>query len=260
MNEPSDQAREVLARYRDAIGPTSAERAALVVGVRRAIASGAGPSAVASAVAVGRRTPWLVLVGVTAVVAGGAWWSTRVPDVEAPAVAATSEPPAASPPAPTPAVAMARSPMPATLPTIEPPSRAAAPTIEPASRAAAPTIEPPAAAPTVVRPAARRGPAPAAAELPDAAPPEIATVDAEVALLREASVALKRGDDATARGRYDEHTRRFPDGALVELREVGLALLDCRADPAAAPERARRFAARYPGSPHLVRIERECAP
>lgn len=254
MNEPSDQAREVLARYRDAISPSSAERAALVLGVRRAIATGAGPSAAASAAAVGRRTPWLVIVGVTAVVAGGAWWSTRSPELRAPAIAAAVEAPAAAPEVKPPPVAAQA---PAMLPSVGPAVAEA-----PAMATATPQAErivgrrsPRIAVPSEASPAADVAPSPASAPSP-----EVATVDAEVALLREASVALKRGDDVTARTRYDEHTRRFPDGALVELREVGLALLDCRRDPSAAADRARRFATRFPGSPHLVRIERECTP
>lgn len=256
MNEPSDQAREVLARYRDAIGPTSTERAALVLGVRRAITAGVGPSTAATAAAVGRRMPWLVLVGVTAVVAGGAWWSTRPPNVQAPVIAAAIEPDTTSPEAPPerPRSSVIAARTAATLPSIDPPAPATLPTI-------APPAPPPASTPerSVGRRTPRSGVS-ATFEAPSEAAPEIATVDAEVALLREASVALKRGEDGTARARYDEHIRRFPDGALVELREVGLALLDCRADPTTAPDRARRFAARFPGSPHLVRIERECTP
>jgi hypothetical protein len=240
VNEPSEQAREMLSRYRDAIGPSAGERAALVVGVQRAIESGVGPSVVVTAGAVARRTPWLAIVGVATVVAGAAWWATRVPEAEVSVVASAIEPAVVVIDEAEPSIA-------ATTPAMPPPG-------DPIAKPPPPVQAPPSAAPerTAVRRTPRSAPTSTTEVAAVATPaPAVATVDAEVALLRKASVALKRGETATARARYEEHVRLFPAGALVELREVGLALLDC--------DRADRFAARFPDSPHLARIERECA-
>ncbi|MFO0636741.1 MAG: hypothetical protein U0168_28240 [Nannocystaceae bacterium] len=78
-------------------------------------------------------------------------------------------------------------------------------------------------------------------------------------MLRRAAAALGRGEDAEAAALYREHAERFARGALIELREAGLARLRCRAqddDDAVLAD----FLARFPGSPHAARLQRECTP
>lgn len=231
MTEPSDAARDVLARYRRSISPTADARDALVQSVVQR--AGEGPSG-GSAPPVGRGTPWLVVVGSAIVVALGVAWASapRGARVEP----AFDRPPVIEVAAP---VAVA-----AVVPLDAPTALAPAPEPD-----ASPIVEPARA-----KPRPRRAPATAAAE--EESP---SLVDEEVRLLRAANLALRAGRDGEARAGFDLHAQRFPDGALVELREVGRAVLACRD---ATPERAiatvDAFGARFPGSPHLARLVREC--
>lgn len=242
MTEPSDLARDVLARYRRSISPSSSARDVLVDNVARRVGEGggSGPSGGGAAGPSGHGSPWLVVVGIAIVIAGGAWWSAR-PDVGSPIEPAFGSVGALAPVEIEPPViassAVAR---------VEPPA--------PAMSYVPPVAEPVAPSP---RP---RGPR-VAARTPVASEPapEPALVDEEVRLLREANLALKEGRDAEARARFDEHARRFPAGSLVELREVGRARMRCKAATAdEATEIIATFGREFPGSPHLARLEREC--
>lgn len=247
MTEPSDLAREMLARYRGAITPSDGERTHFAAAVDRRIESGVGAGTLVPAA---RRAPWLTIVGVAAAVGAGALWAARPgsPSGEAdPRVAAIAAPAVA----PIDVPIEARDGVPAAALPSE--VTVAATSVAIAETAATPPT--PAVANASRRTAAK--PVPEEITAVDAG---VATVDEEVRLLREASVALRDGKAAIAKARYDEHARRFPQGSLVELREVGLVLLACQAGDAAGAAAARRFTDRFPSSPHAERIDRECGP
>ncbi|HWB79362.1 MAG TPA: hypothetical protein VG755_30580 [Nannocystaceae bacterium] len=236
MNEPNQRARDLLQRYRGAIGPSDAQRDALVRSVMTRI-DGVVPPPGGGAPSSG--APWLTIVGVAVLVGGGLLLGTR--DA---AQRDASDPPAIAPTAIVePSVDVHAPAVAAVAPAIvATPSRTAAPVV-------APPVEPPKSARRARAkldasrdPALRESPAPM-------------LVDEEVRLLREANLALRRSDVLEARARFDEHAQRFPDGSLVELREVGRALLRCRDDASAIDDFARRF----PGSPHIARLRNECA-
>ncbi len=237
MNEPSDLARDVLARYRRSISPSAEARDSLVDGVVRRV--GGGPGSGGAAPASGG-TPWLVVVASALVVAVGVVWMTAPREVDRVDAAFDR------------AIDVPQSP-------IEPPSLAVAAPVHVEARTA-PTPE--VASPLVPAPRAKANARSRRAEAAAPAPSdeaESSLVDEEVRLLRAANVALRAGRDGEARAGFDLHAQRFPDGALVELREVGRALLACRD---ATPERAiatvDAFGVRFPGSPHLARLTREC--
>jgi TolA-binding protein len=83
----------------------------------------------------------------------------------------------------------------------------------------------------------------------------------EAELLARAHAALKRGDTAHALTIVAEHERMFPRGVLTQEREAiaieGLAALG-RGDE--ARRRLHAFAARYPESGYLWRLERVVEP
>ena len=252
MNEPSDRARELIRRYRGSIGPSESQRDALVRSVvARVDSGGAGPG---TGGASGGGVPWLTIVAAFVLVGSAAWWSARAPG-----------PSRAEP-------ALVR--MTAIEPRVEPTKKdareLAVGEAQPAS--AEVNVAALAVAPSEPVPAQRARPrertrvaidapaAPSVADAASAAPVAAAPalVDEEVRLLREGNLALRDGDVDRARARFDEHARRFADGELVELREVGRALLRCRAEPSEAGATIDGFAARFPGSPHLGRLGREC--
>jgi len=84
-------------------------------------------------------------------------------------------------------------------------------------------------------------------------------LDVEIALVRDARAALRGGDAPRALALLDEHTRRFPRGALAE---------DCDAERIHAlcalgrsPEArtlATRFLTAHPASPHAPSIRASC--
>jgi hypothetical protein len=240
--EPSEQARDVLARYRGAISPSSTQREALVRAVAaRLDGPGGGSGGGGIAPAPRRGVPWLAIVGVAIAIGGAAWLGLGSPAVArlqtGLAGASAIGPTVIDTPAPVPAVV----------------ARADGDAIAQAR------VSVSASAPTIGE---RSGPRPRTARpKPVAVTPADAPalVDEEVRLLREANVALKDGRDSVAAAKFEQHARRFPDGALVELREVGRALLRCRdASEADAVTTIAAFRARFPGSPHLARLEREC--
>jgi hypothetical protein len=237
VTEPSDLARDVLARYRRSISPTADARDVLVQNVVRRAGSGAGP--VGGSTPTGGGVPWLVVVASALVVVGGLGWmsAARVGRIDR---------------------AFDRAPTIEVAPAIErePPVAVAAVAPAPVVESAAPVVDldPPARPKTPSAARARRAPATTAS-----VDEEGSLVDEEVRLLRAANLALREGRDGEARAGFDLHAQRFPDGALVELREVGRAILSCRAT---TPERAAAtvdtFGVRFPGSPHLARLVREC--
>lgn len=252
MSEHERGPEDVLARYRRAISPTATERARLLASVA-ARTSGAPPG-------VPPTTPrgggsWLAIVGVAIVVGGAGWWATRGTidrTAPSPAVASTAVAPIA--PAPSPQGPKRAEPVATPAEPTPAPTNAATEidTVTPSRDATTPN-------PTRRRSAPRMQPTPAPDRPAPTAASDPSLVDAEVALLRAANTALREGRDADAAAGFAEHARRFADGALVELREVGRALLRCRAaDRDPGEDVAGVFAARFPGSPHRDRIARAC--
>jgi outer membrane protein assembly factor BamD (BamD/ComL family) len=98
-----------------------------------------------------------------------------------------------------------------------------------------------------------------------AAPPEIpapprSSLHEETTLLREAEIALARGDGATALRRLDELAARQPGGVLREERMAARVLALCAAG---RTEEARRegehFVAAMPASIQVPRVKGSCA-
>lgn len=89
--------------------------------------------------------------------------------------------------------------------------------------------------------------------------PSLGGIDAEMRLLGEASVALKKGRANRALQLVEKHARTFPKSTLAETREVtrtlALAALGRDADACQARD---RFIRRWPGSPYRHRVEKSC--
>ncbi len=265
--------RRVLAHYRGAITPSAAQRERLFAAIDRA-APTAAATVVAAAAGRSRRLVLLVGTGLIATaVAAFALRSTAptspidavasdgpgMPELETPAplhVHATARvrsntdaptaPALAAAATPTTSAAVATDPtLPARVPTR---ARANASPVSQRSRTDA--VDPP--RPSTPQP----GPPPPP---PEPRPSDEVGVDAEVALLRRATVALRDGRAQEAAALLDRHAREFPTGALVELREFSRARLRCDAigDREATID---GFRARFPDSPHLARLQRECVP
>ncbi len=85
-------------------------------------------------------------------------------------------------------------------------------------------------------------------------------LDEEVALLREAQSALKRGEGAQALTALDDLAARHPDGALREERQAARVLASCAAGRTAEAELAgRAFMNQFPSSIHSDRVRSSCA-
>jgi len=85
------------------------------------------------------------------------------------------------------------------------------------------------------------------------------TLDAELALLQEVHGALQAHDGGRALRLLDEHSRRFPNGALAEESEAARVFALCelgRADE--ARDVAGRFLREHPRSPLAPRVTRAC--
>jgi hypothetical protein len=85
-------------------------------------------------------------------------------------------------------------------------------------------------------------------------------LDAELALMRRARAALVEGRAEDALAALDEHSRRFPGGALAEERAMQRVAALCllgRAD--AAREEGQRFVADHPRSSYVTSIRSSCA-
>ncbi len=192
-----------------------------------------------------------VLVGALAVASvGGAVWTgaavLRPAPVREPAAAVVTLPPPAPPvAAPEPvSEAVAEAPPP------PPPA--------PTRRAEPPRARPREPSEPVAEPAAP-APAPAPAEPARASPPPAPAApssDDELTLLEEAHNAAQAGRPQEVLAAVEQHTARFPQGAMAQEREVlaieALVSLERRAE---ARARVERFRARWPTSSHLLHLE-----
>jgi outer membrane protein assembly factor BamD (BamD/ComL family) len=84
-------------------------------------------------------------------------------------------------------------------------------------------------------------------------------VAAEVLLLGEAHAAIRNGQAEHALALLDEHSRRFPRGALGEEREASRVTALCALGRVAeARAAADRFLRVSPLSPHAGRVRASC--
>lgn len=100
--------------------------------------------------------------------------------------------------------------------------------------------------------------APAAAPLAVAAPTKApgANPEAEVQLLEEAMASLTKGETDSTLRLLERHARDYPDGLLVQEREVlAIEALMKAGRQVQARSRAERFRTRFPGSTHLLKVE-----
>lgn len=81
----------------------------------------------------------------------------------------------------------------------------------------------------------------------------------EMKLLARGQRALKRGDATAALRAFDEHARRYPNGALVDERRVQRAQTLCALGKTAeARKAAHAFVRDAPNSPHAGKASRIC--
>ena len=120
-----------------------------------------------------------------------------------------------------------------------------------ARKASPPATRPAAAAPVreVVARAPAPAPSPGAVEVPSPLSSPAETAHAELRLLRQARVAVARGDFAAALPPIAEHTRRFKNGRLAEEREaLRVKALSGLGRTEEARRAAAAFRARFPRS------------
>jgi hypothetical protein len=127
--------------------------------------------------------------------------------------------------------------------------------------AAAATRPEPRSAPAIVTAPPRSvGIAPAASPVSTAArnsakPLRVNALAAESALLQSARAELRAGNLAAASDRLQLLRRRFPNGVLIQERDVlQIELSTARGDEAAARRLAARFLRAYPESPHAAQL------
>jgi outer membrane protein assembly factor BamD (BamD/ComL family) len=85
------------------------------------------------------------------------------------------------------------------------------------------------------------------------------SLDAEIALVRDARAALRGGDAARSLALLDEHDRRFPGGALAEDCAAERVYALCAlGDSAGARSAAARFLSDHPYSPHAASVRASC--
>ncbi|MGH1347806.1 MAG: hypothetical protein ACRBN8_40000 [Nannocystales bacterium] len=256
MSDSTKQGRDAIARYRDAIGPSATQRATLLAGVERRLDLGGPPDGgIPATPAPGMASGWWVLIAaVVAAAVGLAVWprpnanpqraaAPNTPTSVPVAVLEPATPDPASAPAPP-----AKHSLPPTVAAIESPD---APLADAPRRGRKPITTRPG-------PRAQRHPKEHREAPPTPPPPSAQLVDEEVRLLRSANAALRAGRHDAAQRTFDDHARRFPKGALVELREVGRALLGCEVSPGQGHKAVAAFEDRYPDSLHTQRIRRAC--
>ncbi len=93
-------------------------------------------------------------------------------------------------------------------------------------------------------------------QVDDAPAPD--TLAAELALLRQANVALSRGDHAAALAALNEHAANFPRGVMIAERNGTRALVLCASGAPGSRESAQRFLDTHPRSPIAQRIRDNC--
>ena len=103
-------------------------------------------------------------------------------------------------------------------------------------------------------PSAASNPAPTTAAATPTRPRDAWVAANETALLAAARAALTQ-DPQRALALTQEHTRRFPQGALSQEREViAIEALSRLGQTSAARQRARAFERQYPGSAHQQKV------
>jgi hypothetical protein len=279
--EMSQQAREILKRYRSAESLGSEARARVLTGLRAKIATGtpalgATKASLLSKVASAGKTK--LILGALAVAVPAAWTIHRSQSsVDYTLRTATPEVPAA--PAVT-APAVAAQPESARAPKAlgdEPYRSAATSDVDVAPEVAASETE---GAPSEARSATKRsagaqraqgatantGVTPKAVvleESPEEAPAPAApasTLDQEMQLLKRAQVAQASGRSSDALSILAEHAKQFPNGKLAESREVARVIALCQSGQTQAARSARdRFLATRPNSPFASRVRSVCA-
>lgn len=258
MEPLSNRATELLDQYREAVAPSAAQQQHMLDGLAEDVAAGDVPAYAdvpppepVTGMSLAAKLGLLAVAGAVAIpvigwLVGG---DAQPPETIArPSVApATTPEPTLAPAPPAPA--------PATAPAVAvPPGPSAGTDAE-----VPPTVdEVRAPAPKKVA-AAKPTPKPAPEEAPETATP-IATIDAEMRLVKAAQRAVGAGDAEGALAHVREHARRFPDGKLSQLRDLVRIDALCAAGATdRARAAAREFLADHPGSPHSDRVRRVCA-
>jgi hypothetical protein len=268
--EMSQQAREILKRYRSAESLGSEARARVLTGLRAKIATGtpalgATKASLLSKVASAGKTK--LILGALAVAVPAAWTIHRSQSsVDYTLRTATPE--------------VAAQPESARAPKAlgdEPYRSAATSDVDVAPEVAASETE---GAPSEARSATKRsagaqraqgatantGVTPKAVvleESPEEAPAPAApasTLDQEMQLLKRAQVAQASGRSSDALSILAEHAKQFPNGKLAESREVARVIALCQSGQTQAARSARdRFLATRPNSPFASRVRSVCA-
>ncbi|HVY32221.1 MAG TPA: hypothetical protein VHB79_37045 [Polyangiaceae bacterium] len=247
MKPPSDSARRLLGRYKEASSLGSERKTRLGEIVQQRVLRGdlprfdVVPGAQAAAhhgwlqkLWASSATKWGVGALVAAAVGAGGYraWHEDAADSlrEAPAAAVTRPLP---PSEPVPAQASSNL-----------PAEPAAPNEPAAPEARQPRPEKPSL------PAPSRSPAPSAEP----------TVDEEVKLINSAQAALRAGDAKHALELLSQHAARFPAGKLATLQQVTHMMALCQAGKAEqARQEAADFVATKPSSPFVERVKTICA-
>lgn len=282
MTEPemSQQAREILKRYRAAESLGSDARARMLTGLRAKIAAGApalgaSKASLLSKVATAGKTK--LVLGALAIAVPAAWTIHRSQSsVDYTLRTATPSVPAA--PAVTAPAATAQQ-EPARAPTALadlPYGSATASDVDVAPEVAAAGAEAPAGEErrAVKRSAVARGTqsasantavAPQSVVLEEKAteaptePPPASTLDQEMQLLKRAQVAQASGRPSEALSILAEHAKKFPNGKLAESREVARVIALCQSGQTQASRSAAdRFLAARPNSPFASRVRGVC--
>ncbi|MET0284488.1 MAG: hypothetical protein ABW352_08470 [Polyangiales bacterium] len=248
MDELPNDLREMLDLARDGYDPPddAAQRR-----VRMALAAAIGAPAGAAvltggkAAAMGSQAP-VALAGKSGWLAlGGKLTAAAVGTVAAAGIGYavyTSRAPVAEPTSVRPAVVQAA---PAAEPTIEAPVVAEPTIAEPALEQRAVEEQEPAVAPDLKL-------------KPRKAAPVADTLGDEMALLRSASEALARSDEAGALVHLHTHAKRYPRGSLREERDGLRAIAECTRDQQPSQDAAQRFARQYPNSVLGARVATAC--
>jgi hypothetical protein len=172
-----------------------------------------------------------VLIGVAlggSTLAAGSWWATHR-SVDRAAIPAKIDLHAA--PAPE-------------VPAVEPPAEA--PMADPCESSSSPPC------PTVALPSAPDHVAKSADT-----PRRRYLLGLESRLLTQARAELRRGDARAAMSTLERLQTRFPNGILMQEREVlTIEVLAASGDTAAASRKAREFLRAYPNSPHAAQLHR----